>query len=375
MLRRDSTQRSFFDQGLYDRLIGPEHFLRQLAALVDWRFAHRICKGCYARDLGRPGGSPGMLFKILLLQFLYDISDRRIMEEVYLQMAFKWFCGLEPDEATPHPTTLTHFRSRLGPERFARIHNRIVELARERGLVSDRLSVVDATHVASRMNSFRVDEENPPDPDARRGGRGGGQVFVGYKAHLALDADSRIITKEEATPANVNEGRELPRVLEKNALRVTADKAYDTNRNHNPRPSMGRQEIRPLGPGRPAQAPPDRAQGLRAQAPPGPRPGALLDASQGEDPASPGGDRREREAHREAPPPGGGSARDGGGDRLRGDGRAGGGPERPPRGMDGGLQAGRLDPPWPAKRTAHEAPGGTRASAGFFSGLRNTNER
>ena len=233
MLRRDSTQRSFFDQSLYDRLIGPEHFLRQLDALVDWRFVHRICKGCYTRDLGRPAASPVMLFKILLLQFLYDISDRRIMEEVYLQMAFKWFCGLEPDEATPHPTTLTHFRSRLGPERFARIHNRIVELARERGLVSDRLSVVDATHVASRMNSFRVDEENPPDPDARRGGRGGGQVFVGYKAHLALDADSRIITKEEATPANVNEGRELPRVLEKNAFRVTADKAYDTNRNHN----------------------------------------------------------------------------------------------------------------------------------------------
>src|SRR3990167_117680 len=118
MLRRDSTQRSFFDQSLYDRLIGPEHFLRQLDALVDWRFVHPICKGCYARGLGRPAASPVMLFKILLLQFLYDISDRRIMEEVYLQMAFKWFCGLEPDEATPHPTTLTHFRSRLGPERF-----------------------------------------------------------------------------------------------------------------------------------------------------------------------------------------------------------------------------------------------------------------
>ncbi|MFC1491011.1 hypothetical protein ACFLQ0_00245 [Nitrospinota bacterium] len=66
------------------------------------------------------------------------------------------------DQAPPHPTTLTYFRARLGPERFARIHNRIVELARERGLVSDRLSVVDATHVASRMNSFRVDDVTCP---------------------------------------------------------------------------------------------------------------------------------------------------------------------------------------------------------------------
>ena len=172
------------------------------------------------------------LVKILLLQFLYDISDRQIMEEVRYKMAIKWFCGLEVDEEPPHPTTLTRFRARPGPERFARIHNRIVELARERGLVSDRLSVVDATHAEARMNSYRVDDEAPPDPDARRGGRGGGKTFVGYKAHLALDADSRILTRQEAAPANVQEGRKLHEVLEKNARRVTADKAYDSNRNH-----------------------------------------------------------------------------------------------------------------------------------------------
>ncbi len=69
-------------------------------------------------------------------------------------------------------------------------------------------------------------------PTARRGGRGGGKTFVGYKAHLALDADSRIVTREEATPANVHEGRKLQDVLKINARRVTADKAYDSNRNH-----------------------------------------------------------------------------------------------------------------------------------------------
>ncbi len=232
MLRRDSTQRSFFDQTLYDRLIEPGHFLRRLDAVIDLGFVHRVCRGCYAREVGRPAASPVMLFKMVLLQYLYDISDRRIMEEVRYNMAFKWFCGLEADGKPPHPTTLTRFRARLGPERFARIHNRIVHLARERGLVSDRLSVVDATHVEARMNSYKVDDEDPPDPDARRGGRGGGKTFVGYKAHLALDADSRIVTREDATPANVFEGRRLPEVLERNARRVTADKAYDSNRNH-----------------------------------------------------------------------------------------------------------------------------------------------
>ena len=51
---------------------------------------------------------------------------------------------------------------------------------------------------------------------------------MGYKAHLALDADSRILTQGETTPANVHEGRKLHEVMEKNTRRVTADKAYDS---------------------------------------------------------------------------------------------------------------------------------------------------
>jgi IS5 family transposase len=218
------------------------------------------------------------LFKILLLQFLYDISDRRIMEEVYLQMGFKWFCGLEPDEEPPHPMTLTYFRSRLGVERFARIHNRIVALARESGLISDRLSVVDATHVASRMNSFKVDDENPPDPDARRGGRGGGVTFVGYKAHLALDADSGLITKEEAIPGQRPRGREAPRDARherlsgdrRQGLRLRAQLppcggARDALGHHGAEeplnPCPGGDHPPPLAQGRPKAVPQNRAQG------------------------------------------------------------------------------------------------------------------
>ena len=232
MLRRDSSQRSFFDQTLYDRVIKPEHFLKRLDAVIDFGFVHALCKGCYAAGQGRPAVSPVRLFKILLLQFLYDISDRRIMEEVCYNLVFKWFCGLEVDEEPPHPTTLTYFRARLGAERFTKIHNYIVEIARQDGLISDRLSIVDATHVESRMNSFKVDDDDPPDPDARRGARGGGRPFVGYKAHLALDSDSGLITKGDVTPGNTHEGRHLPQVLDSNARTLTADKAYDSNQNH-----------------------------------------------------------------------------------------------------------------------------------------------
>ena len=46
MHRRDSTQRTFFDQPLYDRLIEPVHFLKCLDALIDFRFVNRLCRGC-----------------------------------------------------------------------------------------------------------------------------------------------------------------------------------------------------------------------------------------------------------------------------------------------------------------------------------------
>lgn len=54
MLRRDSTQRSFFDPTLYDRLIEPGHFLKRLDAAVDFGFVRRLCRGCYAPEVGRP---------------------------------------------------------------------------------------------------------------------------------------------------------------------------------------------------------------------------------------------------------------------------------------------------------------------------------
>ena len=72
-------------------------------AVINFRFVHRLCRGCYAREVGRPAASPVMLFKMMLLQFLYGISGRRIVEEVRCHMALKWFCGLEADGEPPVP--------------------------------------------------------------------------------------------------------------------------------------------------------------------------------------------------------------------------------------------------------------------------------
>jgi transposase len=103
-----------------------------------------------------PAYEPEMMFKILFLQFLYDISDRRVEEEVNFNLVLKWFVGLAIDESPPDSSSLTRLRDRLGEERFAQIFNQIVELAREIGLVSDRLSIVDSTHIKAKVDTFKM---------------------------------------------------------------------------------------------------------------------------------------------------------------------------------------------------------------------------
>jgi len=193
-----------------------------------------LCRDAYTPDFGRPAYEPEMIFKILFLQFLYDISDRRGEEEVNFNLVLKWFVGLMIDESPPDSSSLTRFRDRLGEERFARIFNQIVELARGKSLISDRLSIVDSTHVKAKVDTFKI-KGNPgasPDKDARYGYKTKQKPFFGYKAHASMDSDSELITKLETTPGNANDGKEFPKVMDSKSRITTADKAYDSKKNH-----------------------------------------------------------------------------------------------------------------------------------------------
>jgi IS5 family transposase len=234
MLKAKSSELSFYGNHIYDRMIPPNHFLRLLDKAVDFSFVNELCRDAYTPDSGRPAYEPEMMFKILFLQFLYDISDRRVEEEVNFNLVLKWFAGFTIDESPADSSTLTRFRDRLDEERFAQIFNQIVELAREKRLISDRLSIVDSTHVKAKVNTFKV-KDNPdalPDKDARYGYKSRKKPFFGYKAHASMDSDSGLIARLETTPGNANDGKEFPRVVDSKAKMTTADKAYDSKKNH-----------------------------------------------------------------------------------------------------------------------------------------------
>ena len=234
MLRAKSSQLSFYGNHIYDRVIPEDHFLKLLDKAVDLSFVNELCRDAYTPDFGRPAYGPEMMFKIVFLQFLYDVSDRRIEEEVNFNLVLKWFVGLAVDESPPDSSSLARFRDRLGEERFAKTFNQIVEIAREKGLVSDRLSIVDSTDVKAKVDTFKV-KDNPdvsPDKDARYGYKSEKKPFFGYKAHASLDSDSELITKLDTTPGNASDGKEFPKVVDTQSEMTTADKAYDSNKNH-----------------------------------------------------------------------------------------------------------------------------------------------
>ncbi|MFH1422782.1 MAG: transposase, partial [Planctomycetota bacterium] len=132
-----------------------DHLLRKIAKAVDFRFIAPLAADCYSPDYGRKSWDTVVLFKMVFLQFLYDLSDREIEDQVNLHLACKWFVGLMPEEAAPDHTRLCNFRVRLGAEKFQKIFNEIVESARRAGLVHDRLRIIDATHIEAKADLFR----------------------------------------------------------------------------------------------------------------------------------------------------------------------------------------------------------------------------
>ena len=246
MTKKGKANGSFFGNFLYEQILSRRpHFLKDLAQVVDFRFVAEHCKDFYV-DWGRDPWDPVLMFKLVFLQFLYDLSDREMEEQAAFNLVYKWFLGLSAEEAPPDFSTLSRFRTRLGAEGFEKLFNQVVEQARSRGFITDRLHIIDSTHIKARVDLFRLKKEHKgkgddddhyvdrhsPDPDARFGRKSKKKSFYGYKAHKVEDADSEFIVKVKTTPGNVPDGTQLPILVDGRAGETTGDKAYDSEANH-----------------------------------------------------------------------------------------------------------------------------------------------
>jgi len=136
MLKPKSPQESFYGSYLYDRIVPIDHLLRKINQVVDFSFARQLFKDRYNPAIGRPAEDPEFMLRLCLLQYIYGDSDRQVVENARLNLAYKCFLGLAVDAEVPDYTTISYFRvQRLGEEKFRSVLEQIVEQCIDEGLV------------------------------------------------------------------------------------------------------------------------------------------------------------------------------------------------------------------------------------------------
>ena len=153
MLKAKSPQESFYGSYLYDRIVPVDHVLRKINQVVDLSFANEILKDRYSQSVGRPAEDPEFLLRLCLLQYLYGDSDRQVVENARLNLAYKYFLGLAVDAEVPDYTTVSYFRAkRLGEEKFRAILEEIIRQCIDKGLVKGKRQIVDSTPVFANIS-------------------------------------------------------------------------------------------------------------------------------------------------------------------------------------------------------------------------------
>ena len=250
---RIETKKGFVDHFI-DLSVDPQSFLSKVNRLVDWQpfekyLARELKRGPAAA--GQPPYPDLVMFKALLLQFLYGLSDEALSHAMRDRISFIHFIGLPFDSSKPDSSTIGRFRQRLEEKgRYRHLLDMFNQQIEKNGLLVKRGAAVDATLIASSRRPRKVidievvpedrrEDEAPPeaavkvsysdDIDAawtiKRG-----QLVYGYKVHGATDLEHGFILGGHVTGANVSDSTELGQVVEECQLskgaEVQADKGY-----------------------------------------------------------------------------------------------------------------------------------------------------
>lgn len=139
-----------------------DHILRRLSEVVDLSFVRKLTAPFYSHT-GQPSIDPVVLFKMMLLRYLYGItSERKLAEECRLNLAFMWYLGYDLDEVTPDHSVISKARSRYGRETFERFFEHVLGLCVAAGLVQGDILFADSTLIRANASLQSV----VPRPDA-----------------------------------------------------------------------------------------------------------------------------------------------------------------------------------------------------------------
>jgi transposase len=242
MGRHDRSEALFYYFRLEDQV--PEtHLLRLIERHISFGFVREKLKESYS-ETGRPSIDPELLLRILLIGYLYGItSERKLVEELRMHLAWRWFTGLGFDQEIPHHSTFSKNRHGRFQESklFEQLFEEIVARCLEAGLVrGDDLSVdgsfveanaskesripreqlAEAAQVNQTVRQYLVEleQQNPADepvheqklvsttdPDATYATKGGTPARLGYYDNYLVDNHSCVIVGVQATAARMSQ--------------------------------------------------------------------------------------------------------------------------------------------------------------------------
>jgi len=142
-----------------DEMVPSNHLLRIIDKAIDWSFIYELVEDKYSQDTGRPSMDPVTLIKIPLIQYLYGIkSMRQTVKEIEVNVAYRWFLGLDMADKVPHFSTFgkNYTRRFKDTDLFEQIFTHILIECYKFKLVDPTEIFVDATHVKARADSRKM---------------------------------------------------------------------------------------------------------------------------------------------------------------------------------------------------------------------------
>lgn len=279
---KQKESKLFYNFSLSSR-IPKDHFLRKLDEAMDFSVIQRLAKPYYSHT-GQPSIDPAVLLKMMLIGYLYNItSERKLAQELRVNMAFMYFLGYDIDEETPNHSVLSKARRRFGNKIFEQFFHIVIERCKQQGLIQAEKAFLDSSLILANASLYSIvdcdqkidlkrspkeylkaideanpveDKKDPPQPktkskanesrysktdsDASIIRQKNKPLQLAYKQHISVDnGPARIITACTTTPAQVADEHKLPRLIsesyEKHNIlpsEVCADTKYGTADNY-----------------------------------------------------------------------------------------------------------------------------------------------
>jgi IS5 family transposase len=208
--------------------VGRNVRLDRIDGLFNWSRFKKLLKPLRSSQ-GRKGYPALMMFKALLLQQWYGLSDPGLEEALLDRLSFRRFCGFTLEDATPDETTFVRFRAALTERGLAeKVFDEVARQLEQQGLILKTGTLIDASLVTASVSkpSGKAGAGSELDPDARWTKQYGRSTF-GYKAHIAVDQFSCLIRKAELTPANIYESLVADSLIMGDEKAVYGDKGYE----------------------------------------------------------------------------------------------------------------------------------------------------